>query len=120
MAPSRRPNHRRSWAALFDGDALHAEIVKVFQLPAVAFEAIPVILPVTLRVALHLKNAEFLERFERRHSLNNTREDGRDFLKLAAEIPLHPQVQVFDLEDANKAVLALKTDAIRGAAVLRI
>ena len=26
---------------------------------------------------------------------NNTREDGRDFLKLAAEIPLHPEVQVF-------------------------
>jgi propanol-preferring alcohol dehydrogenase len=51
---------------------------------------------------------------------NNTREDGRDFLKLAGEIPLHPQVQVFTLEDANQALLALKTDAIRGAAVLRI
>jgi propanol-preferring alcohol dehydrogenase len=51
---------------------------------------------------------------------NNTREDGHDFLKLAGEIPLHPQVQVFTLEDANQALLALKTDAIRGAAVLRI
>jgi alcohol dehydrogenase, propanol-preferring len=51
---------------------------------------------------------------------NNTREDGRDFLKLAAEIPIRPQVQVFDLADANKALNALKSDAIRGAAVLRI
>jgi len=51
---------------------------------------------------------------------NNTREDGRDFLKLAGEIPLRPQIQVFALQDANQALLALKTDAIRGAAVLRI
>jgi propanol-preferring alcohol dehydrogenase len=51
---------------------------------------------------------------------NNTREDGRDFLKLAAEIPIRPQVQTFKLEDANKALKALKSDAIRGAAVLQI
>ena len=51
---------------------------------------------------------------------NNTRDDGCDFLRLAAEIPLRPQVQVFGLEDANRALLALKNDAIRGAAVLRV
>ena len=51
---------------------------------------------------------------------NNTREDGRDFLKLAGEIPLRPQVQVFALDNANRALRALKSDAIRGAAVLRI
>jgi propanol-preferring alcohol dehydrogenase len=51
---------------------------------------------------------------------NNTRGDGRDFLKVAAEIPIRPQVQVFDLAEANQALRALKNDAIRGAAVLRM
>jgi alcohol dehydrogenase, propanol-preferring len=51
---------------------------------------------------------------------NNTREDGRDFLKLAAEIPIRTHVQLFPLEDANRALNALKNDAIPGAAVLRI
>src|SRR5262249_38493255 len=51
---------------------------------------------------------------------NNTREDARDFLKLAVEIPLRPQVQVFPREGANRALQALNGDAIRGAAVLRI
>jgi propanol-preferring alcohol dehydrogenase len=51
---------------------------------------------------------------------NNTREDGRDFLRLAAEIPIHTQVEVFPLEQANEALNRLKNDAIRGAAVLRI
>lgn len=51
---------------------------------------------------------------------NNTRQDGTDFLRVAAEIPIHTQTQVFALEDANQALEALKHDAIRGAAVLRI
>jgi propanol-preferring alcohol dehydrogenase len=51
---------------------------------------------------------------------NNTREDGREFLELAAEIPLRPQVQVFHLREANKALLSLKVDAIRGAGVLQV
>jgi propanol-preferring alcohol dehydrogenase len=51
---------------------------------------------------------------------NNTRADGVDFLKVAAEIPIRPQTQVFDLSEANQALLALKSDAIRGAAVLRV
>jgi propanol-preferring alcohol dehydrogenase len=51
---------------------------------------------------------------------NNTREDGHEFLKLAAEIPIRPQVQIFPLEEANQALNALKSDAIRGAAVLQI
>lgn len=49
---------------------------------------------------------------------NNTREDGRDFLRVAAEIPIRTQVEVFHLRDANRALNALKNDAIRGAAVL--
>jgi propanol-preferring alcohol dehydrogenase len=51
---------------------------------------------------------------------NNTRGDGDDFLKLAAEIPIHTEVREFALEEANEALNALKNDAIRGAAVLRI
>jgi propanol-preferring alcohol dehydrogenase len=50
---------------------------------------------------------------------NNTRQDGEDFLRIAAEIPIRTQVQVFPLQEANRALNALKNDAIRGAAVLR-
>ena len=51
---------------------------------------------------------------------NNTRQDGIDFLKIAAEIPIHTETQVFSLAEANQALFALKNDAIRGAAVLEI
>jgi propanol-preferring alcohol dehydrogenase len=51
---------------------------------------------------------------------NNTREDGTQFLRLAAEIPVQTHVQVFPLAEANRALNALKNDAIRGAAVLRV
>ena len=51
---------------------------------------------------------------------NNTREDGRDFLRLASEIPIHTETQVFPLESANEALYALKYDAIRGAGVIQI
>jgi len=49
---------------------------------------------------------------------NMTREDARDFLKLAAEIDLQPKASVFPLADANEALLAVKTDSIDGAAVI--
>ena len=49
---------------------------------------------------------------------NNTREDGREFLKEAAQIPVRTHVQPFALKDANDALIALKRDAIKGAAVL--
>jgi len=49
---------------------------------------------------------------------NNTRQDGRDFLRVAAEIPIRTRVQIFPLRDANRALNALKNDAIPGAAVL--
>ena len=50
---------------------------------------------------------------------NVTRADARDFLQLAGEIGTRPKVTVFRLEQANEALLALKNDAIDGAAVLR-
>lgn len=51
---------------------------------------------------------------------NNTRQDGEDFLRVAAEIPIRTHVQIFPLQDANRALNALKSDAIPGAAVLRV
>ncbi len=57
---------------------------------------------------------------EIRSVMNNTRQDGHEFLKLAAEIPIRPQVEVFPLEQANRALQRLKGDAIQGAGVLKI
>jgi propanol-preferring alcohol dehydrogenase len=51
---------------------------------------------------------------------NNTRQDGKEFLDLAAKIPVRTRVQVYALRDANRALNALKNDAIEGAAVLRV
>jgi propanol-preferring alcohol dehydrogenase len=51
---------------------------------------------------------------------NNTREDGHAFLREAARLPVRTHTEVFPLADANRALLALKTDAIRGAGVLSI
>lgn len=50
---------------------------------------------------------------------NNTREDGVQFLKVAAEIPVRTQVNMFPLSEANRALNALKHDGFRGAAALR-
>jgi propanol-preferring alcohol dehydrogenase len=49
---------------------------------------------------------------------NNTRQDGEDFLRLAAAIPIRTQVTVFPLRDANRALNDLKSERINGAAVL--
>jgi propanol-preferring alcohol dehydrogenase len=51
---------------------------------------------------------------------NVTRRDVREFLELAAEIPLRPEYREYPLEDANKALLELKERRIRGAKVLVI
>ncbi len=51
---------------------------------------------------------------------NATRQDGREFLQLAAEVPLKTEIQVFDLAEANQALQKLKKSEIRGAGVLRV
>jgi len=51
---------------------------------------------------------------------NVTRQDAREFLPLAAEIPIRPQVQEFPLERANDALLLVKQGKTQGAAVLRV
>ncbi|MFB3925498.1 MAG: zinc-dependent alcohol dehydrogenase family protein [Syntrophales bacterium] len=51
---------------------------------------------------------------------NVTRRDVEEFLKIAAEIPIRPQVQEFALEEANIALVELKEKKIHGAKVLKI
>jgi len=51
---------------------------------------------------------------------NITRSDVKEFLNLAAEMNLQPEVQVFTLEQANEALIKLKTGKIRGAKVLKM
>jgi len=49
---------------------------------------------------------------------NITRRDAEEFLPLAAEIPITPEVQEFKLEQANEALVLLKQGKIQGAGVL--
>ena len=49
---------------------------------------------------------------------NITRQDVREFLALAARIPIEPSVQTYEWHQANKALLDLKQHKIRGAKVL--
>jgi propanol-preferring alcohol dehydrogenase len=51
---------------------------------------------------------------------NVTRADVRDFLRLAAEIPIRPEVEVYALEEANRALIEIKERRIRGAKVLQM
>jgi alcohol dehydrogenase, propanol-preferring len=50
----------------------------------------------------------------------NTKQDGLDLLHEASAIPIKPLTQRFSLEQANEALQALKSGAIRGAGVLAI
>jgi propanol-preferring alcohol dehydrogenase len=49
---------------------------------------------------------------------NMTRIDARDFLALAAQVNLRPQATVFSLDKVNDALIAVKNDAVDGAAVV--
>ena len=51
---------------------------------------------------------------------NATRQDGREFLQLAGEVPLRTEIEVFGLANANQALQKLKKSEIRGAGVLRV
>lgn len=51
---------------------------------------------------------------------NITRTDVKDFLQMAEAMNLQPEIQVFTLEQANEALVELKTGKIRGAKVLKI
>ncbi len=49
---------------------------------------------------------------------NVTRSDVREFLDLAAAIPIRPVIETYALHEANRALLELKTSHVRGAKVL--
>jgi propanol-preferring alcohol dehydrogenase len=49
---------------------------------------------------------------------NMTRQDARDFLKIADELEIRPNVTVFALGDANRALLAVKDEAEKGSVVI--
>jgi propanol-preferring alcohol dehydrogenase len=51
---------------------------------------------------------------------NFTRTDARQFLDLAAELPIRTVVDRYPLADANRALADVKSGAVRGAAVLEI
>ncbi len=51
---------------------------------------------------------------------NSTRQDVLDLLKLAADIPIHTEVELFPLEEANRALQLLNQSRLRGAGVLTI
>ena len=53
------------------------------------------------------------------HSVtSNTRQDGRELLAEAAQIPVRPHTTVYPLAEANRALQDLKADRIGGTGVL--
>jgi propanol-preferring alcohol dehydrogenase len=51
---------------------------------------------------------------------NVTRKDAEEFLALATQMQIEPEIQEFRLEEANEALVELKSGRIRGAKVLRV
>jgi len=49
---------------------------------------------------------------------NMTREDASDFLAIARDLKFRPAVQTFPLEDANRALEAVKHETGEGSAVI--
>lgn len=70
---------------------------------------------------LRLNYAQHLWREKKIKSVANvTRADVRDFLRLAKDAGIRPEVEEYPLEDANRALLDLKRRHMRGAKVLRV
>lgn len=51
---------------------------------------------------------------------NVTRRDAEEFIALAAEAGVRSEFETFTLDDANDALAAIKSDAVRGTAVLDV
>lgn len=68
---------------------------------------------------LSYHNHLWMER-EIRSVANITHRDIAEFLPIAAEIPIRPEVTTYSLADANKALVSLKRESVRGAKVLLI
>jgi alcohol dehydrogenase, propanol-preferring len=72
----------------------------------------------------YLLNLDFAEHLwmekEIKSVANVALNDVRQFIAIAAKIPIIPEIQVYPLEDANIALTELKRQVIRGAKVLKI
>ena len=51
---------------------------------------------------------------------NLTREDGKEFFKIASEIMIHTEVKAYPLKEANQALQDLREGKITGSAVIQI
>ena len=70
-----------------------------------------------LLLRLSYRDHLWLER-EIKTVANVTARDIREFLQLAAEVPILPEVTTYPLEDANQALVELRRGGVRGAKVL--
>ena len=68
---------------------------------------------------LHYATELFQER-QLRSVTANTRADGEEFFRVAAEIPLRPTTVPYPFSAADQALLDLSEDRVTGAAVLRM
>ena len=69
--------------------------------------------------ALNYATELFQER-QLRSVTANTRADGEEFLRIAAEIPLRPSTTAYPFEEAGRALRDLAADRVTGAAVIRV
>ena len=88
--------------ALDQGGTLALAGIYVSDIPALSYE----------RHLFHEKNL--------RSVTANTRADGEELLRIAAEIPIRAQTTTFPLHEANRALQQLKHDGIQGSGVLQI
>ena len=51
---------------------------------------------------------------------NITGADIREFLRVAAAIPIRPEIETYPLREANRALVELKRGTVKGAKVLTI
>ncbi|NUP58929.1 MAG: zinc-dependent alcohol dehydrogenase family protein [Pseudarthrobacter sp.] len=125
----------RALGAAYVGDAYDVPPVPLDS--AILFAPVGGLVPVALRgldrggtlaiAGIHLSTIPPLDYaaelfFERqvRSVTANTRADGREFLELAARIPLALTTTVYPFEAASKALEDLAADRITGSAVLRV
>ena len=67
-----------------------------------------------------LRYADLWQERTLRSVANLTRQDGREFLAMAPQVPVRTEVTTYPLEDANRALEDLRTGRFRGAGVLAI
>ncbi len=71
----------------------------------------------------HLPEMEYALLYEERtlrSVANSTRDDVREMLQVAAEIPVRTEVETFALEETNGALTRLKKSEIRGSGVVMV